>query len=382
MIDPKLLRRKYQRIPNIESNMNRRNYTTILICITVALLFADQNLLSPNLTAIAREFKFSDAERDAKLGGNISFGFFVLGAPAALLVGYLTDSFNRCKLFGCVVILGEAACLGTYWVQTYPELFACRVLTGISIGGAAPVIFSLFADYWPGSSRVQVSTLIGISMSAGIAFGQLIAGLMGPTYGWRSPFLVVSIPCLLLGILIILTSIEPIRGGQEEEVLMMRRTREQFLVQAERWNSQEDSKSSNIIPSKDDNMEKTDTNEGSKNSENNLAVTNPLQPHFSSVIYTAENHITALYSKPETVRFSIVNTGDQYNNDLRSATRQSIDNKDCGVISTLPVKPQINEVHYDEKIDWSKVCSMFSTPTVALIFIQGVPGCLPWGMNR
>ena len=61
---------------------------------------------------------------------------------------------------------------------------------------------------------------------------------------------------------------------------------------------------------------------------------------------------------------------------------ESIDNKDCGVISTLPVKPQINEVHYDEKIDWSKVCSMFSTPTVALIFIQGVPGCLPWGMNR
>ena len=373
MTGSKSLLRKYQRISKIESNMYGRNYTTILICITIAFLFADQNLLSPNLTAIAREFKFSDADRDAKLGGNISFGFFVLGAPAALLVGYLTDSCNRCKLFGLVVILGEAACLGTYWVQTYPQLFACRVLTGISIGGAAPVIFSLLADYWPGSSRVQVSTLIGISMSAGIAFGQLTAGLMGPTYGWRSPFLVVAIPCLLLGILIVLTSTEPIRGGQEEEVLMMRRSREQFLIQAERRGS----KGSDIIPSKNDDMEEIDTKKGSKKSENVSSVTNPLQPHTSSSAYTAENHIAA----PYTAKFSAVNTGDQCNNDLRSAIRQDSQDRQCGAISTLPGKTSINEIHYDEKIDWSKVCSMFSTPTVALIFIQGVPGCLPWGMN-
>ena len=121
---------------NFEERTTRsRLWCLSLLCITVALLFADQNLLAPNLTAIANEFHFTSAERDAKLGGEISLGFFIIGAPAALLVGYLTDSLNRCRLFGWIVILGEASCGATYFVQTYGQLFVCRVLTGSSIGG-------------------------------------------------------------------------------------------------------------------------------------------------------------------------------------------------------------------------------------------------------
>ena len=362
--------------------INQRNYTTILLCITVAFLFADQNLLSPNLTAIAREFHFSDAERDAKLGGNISFGFFVLGAPAALLVGYLTDSYNRCKLFGIVVILGEFACFGTYWVRTYPELFACRVLTGISIGGAAPVIFSLLADYWPGSSRVQVSTLVGISMSAGIAFGQLIAGLMGPTYGWRSPFLLVAIPCLIFGMLILLTSAEPVRGGQEEEVLIMRRARDKFLMQKEQWDLQEDGiiSKDNDIENKD--TENKDTTKDSKVSENTSITKNPLQSQTPPNKYQdASNHTTAFNTKHDSIKFSAIYTEGKLeeNNFNNKNKRKSVESKYNRCV--LPLQSQTDDVHYSEKIDCNKVYRVFLTPTVALIFIQGIPGCLPWGKD-
>ena len=41
-------------------------YATALMCLTVAFLFADQNLLAPNLTRIAKEFHFSDQMRDDK----------------------------------------------------------------------------------------------------------------------------------------------------------------------------------------------------------------------------------------------------------------------------------------------------------------------------
>ena len=41
-------------------------YATGLICLTVAFLFADQNLLAPNLSTIAEEFNFSNEERDEK----------------------------------------------------------------------------------------------------------------------------------------------------------------------------------------------------------------------------------------------------------------------------------------------------------------------------
>lgn len=191
---------------------------------TVTFLFADQNLLAPNLSAIARDFGFSDAQRDALLGGQIALGFFVIGGTVSVVVGYFADIFPRCLIFGWVVVLGETACLATYFTRTYEQLFVCRILSGISIGGATPVIFSLLADFYPRTSRVCVSTFVGIAMSGGIALGQLLAGLIGPKYGWRLPFLIVAIPSLLCAVLILTTTREPLRGDQENEVRVLRAT--------------------------------------------------------------------------------------------------------------------------------------------------------------
>ena len=63
--------------------------TLLLIC--AAFLFADTNLVAPNLSAIATEFNMTNIERDLYLGGYLGLGFFLLGAPASFLVGFLTD---------------------------------------------------------------------------------------------------------------------------------------------------------------------------------------------------------------------------------------------------------------------------------------------------
>ena len=99
--------------------------------------------MAPNLTAIAREFDFTDLERDRKLGGDIALAFFVVGGVASLLVGYLADIVNRKVLFTTVVVFGETACLCTYWVTDYWQLFGLRAATGVSIGGAMPLLFSM-----------------------------------------------------------------------------------------------------------------------------------------------------------------------------------------------------------------------------------------------
>jgi hypothetical protein len=57
-----------------------------LFSLTAALLYADQNLLAPNLTEAARFFGFNDKQRDELLGGAVMAAFFLVGAPAALLV--------------------------------------------------------------------------------------------------------------------------------------------------------------------------------------------------------------------------------------------------------------------------------------------------------
>jgi len=83
------------------------NMALILYSLSTVLLFADQNLLSPNLSTIAKEFGFTDIERDIKLGGDISIAFFLLGAPASYIVGCLGDIYPRTPLFVLMILFGE-----------------------------------------------------------------------------------------------------------------------------------------------------------------------------------------------------------------------------------------------------------------------------------
>ena len=67
-------------------------------------------------------------------GGDIAFGFFVVGCIVSFLVGYFADTINRTILFSVLVFFGELSCLLTYFTTTYMQLFICRIFTGISIG--------------------------------------------------------------------------------------------------------------------------------------------------------------------------------------------------------------------------------------------------------
>ena len=63
----------------IEMKQSPYLYETTLLCICTIFLFADQNLLSPNLTLIATEFGFTDKGKNDLLGGRIALGFFLVG---------------------------------------------------------------------------------------------------------------------------------------------------------------------------------------------------------------------------------------------------------------------------------------------------------------
>ena len=79
-----------------------------MLSLTTTFLFADQNLMAPNLTAIADSFGFSNEERDSKLGGQIAVGFFLVGAPVCfsllMCIGE-TGNVYRFEVGVCVVSL-------------------------------------------------------------------------------------------------------------------------------------------------------------------------------------------------------------------------------------------------------------------------------------
>ncbi len=196
----------------------REVWGIVLLALINLLLFADQNLMAPNLTQIARDLGLSDLERDVKLGGDISLVFFVLGGAVTLVIGYLTDRLSRKKLFTLVVLIGALPCFLTGFARNYAQLFWLRALTGIGIGGVIPLTYSLIGDYFkPGSRPVAVAS-VSVAQGLGIVVGQMIAGFVGPELGWRLPFMLVAAPNFAFVAVFFLTVREPRRGATEDSL--------------------------------------------------------------------------------------------------------------------------------------------------------------------
>ena len=201
--------------------MNKRIFVTLQIGLISFFMFADQNLMGPNLTLIAEDFGMTDV-KDQYLGGLIPLVFWLLGGAVALFIGYCTDLISRKYLFVLVVIVGEIPCLLSGFAETYMEFFIMRVLTGIGIGGIIPLTYSLLGDLYSANERIKVVTLIGLASGMGIAVGQLTAGMMGDSFGWRLPFIVFAIPNFILAVIFILTVEEPDRGQMDRNVQSFR----------------------------------------------------------------------------------------------------------------------------------------------------------------
>jgi len=193
-------------------------FAIILLAVINLFIFSDQNLMAPNLTQIANDFGFNAVERDVKLGGEISLMFWGLGALITLIIGYFADRVSRKMLFIAVVLIGGIPCILTGFAKSYEQLFWLRALTGIGIGGAVPITYSLIGDYVSHRNRATAAALIILVQGLGIAAGQLLAGFIGTKYGWRLPFIIVAIPNFILIFIFWVFVKEPPRAIAEESL--------------------------------------------------------------------------------------------------------------------------------------------------------------------
>ena len=84
-----------------------------------------------------------------------------------------------------------------------------RICTGVAIGGSFPVLFAFSADVFPASQRALVSGALAAAGNVGAALGGLMAGVVGPSYGWRLPFTIIAVPTLACALLVRLLLADP-----------------------------------------------------------------------------------------------------------------------------------------------------------------------------
>jgi len=328
------------------TTMKQRQVATTLYLLTTSLLFADQNLMSPNLSAIAEEFGFDDNTRDKKLGGDIAIAFFMVGVPASFLVGCLADVIHkRSLLFLWVILIGEGACFATYFITTYAQLYWCRALTGMSVGGALPLIYSVLGDYYEAKDRGWVSGAISMGCGIGISVGQGAAGILGPRYGWRSPFLVVSVTAIICAIAVWMFVPEVQRGMSER----IGRNHQQLIVGREEEavpNHQEQQHENGLDESEVEMAE-------SLNNDGNMQ----RQLHSRTTLVATDSPTKGLYVQ-------------QFDGDSISSSQD------------LSSKGSYLSNFYRDSIHphFQTTKTLLRCPSVLLGIFQGAPGCVPWGI--
>lgn len=233
----------------------RNNFSTwyppvLLLCVAMCL-HADQNLAAPNLSAIAEEFELSSIDKDAKLGGQVQLGFFFVGGATSLAMGPLADRMNRINLLFWVVLLGSFPCLLIRLVPSGPGGFfwylCSRVVTGISVGGSFPLLYSLVGDLAGKGQRAMISAAMGVATAVGVACGQLLAGFLGPRFGWRFPFILVAYPAIAVATLLRVTVAEPRQEQWKREARARIEKEERKKERSEAEGSLEDGEVSGML---------------------------------------------------------------------------------------------------------------------------------------
>jgi MFS family permease len=93
--------------------------------------------------------------------------------------------------------------------KNYLQLLLSRIGVGIGEAGGTPGANSIISDYFPASKRPMAMTVFALGAPIGAWIGADIAGIVNDHYNWRTVFLVLGIPGVIVGILIFLTVFGP-----------------------------------------------------------------------------------------------------------------------------------------------------------------------------
>jgi len=170
-------------------------------------------MLIPSYAAIKAEFMIPEsliAIPDAL--------FILTSAFFALMWGYFTDRIDRGKVIMAGAFSWTIGMILTAFSVSFRMLVISRVISGAGLGCVLPVGYSIISDAIPPDERSGWFGTLAILSSISNGIGQALSSFIGPIYGWRFPFLLLSGISLAIIVILFFVTI-PSRGASEDELL-------------------------------------------------------------------------------------------------------------------------------------------------------------------
>ncbi|MFZ6756211.1 3-(3-hydroxy-phenyl)propionate transporter MhpT [Undibacterium sp. Ji50W] len=172
---------------------------TIALCFAVALLEGlDLQVTGLAASGIAAEFKLSPAQ----MGWMFSAGLLGL-LPGGFVGGRLADKIGRKMILVISVILFGVFSLASVYAWDYSSFLVARLMTGLGLGAALPVLILLSSEAFEEKHRSTAVSMTYCGVPLGGAFASLF-GMLNLGYGWRSLFYIGGLLPIAVAVLLIL----------------------------------------------------------------------------------------------------------------------------------------------------------------------------------
>ena len=165
-------------------------------------------------SAVKDLFKADLSLTDAETSWPLS-AFIVVYMIASPIFGAMAERRSRKLLIAFGVASWSLATAAAAFATGFKTLLLARAAVGIGEAAYATLAPSLLADFYPPERRNKVFTLFYVATPVGSALGFVLGGALGH-FGWRTAFLAVGLPGLLVAGLALMMK-DPVRGAFDEK---------------------------------------------------------------------------------------------------------------------------------------------------------------------
>ncbi len=190
-------------------------YALSVLTIVYAFNFIDRQLLAILQEAIKADLGLSDSQ----LGLLTGFAFALFYVTAGIPIARWADRSNRRNIVAASLAVWSFMTAISGLVQNYAQLLLARVGVGVGEAGGSPPSHSMISDMFPPEQRAGALGFYSTGVSIGILFGFLLGGWLNEYFGWRTAFMVVGAPGVVLALVVFFTLKEPRRGLSEAREL-------------------------------------------------------------------------------------------------------------------------------------------------------------------
>lgn len=178
----------------------------------LAMMYADnfvgRQIVAVMIEPIKQEFGASDTSMGLISGLAFAAVFAVLGLPA----GRLADRLPRIGVVAASCMLWGVATILCGFTGSFLLLVLARMAVAVTEAPAAPAALSLIADLYPPQRRAFAISFFTAAPTFAAIIALSLGAWMVDVWGWRTTFIVVGSPALLIGMLVLAFGREPGRG--------------------------------------------------------------------------------------------------------------------------------------------------------------------------